>query len=676
MANQNIEIIENDPSIVSDTAGIEENKNSSVTVNMVLDDCKRAMEYWRPWRKAAMSDFDFAFGDQWEDDSVKTLENRGVKALTYNEIQANLFLLSGIQRQNRSDYKAFPEGEEDSLKGEIITRLLKNIMKVTRGEAKLSEQFDSMTICGMGYIDPFIDYTFDLVSGDMKLKNESVFKYFPDPDFEEYDLSDGKYLIKYTTGLNKNQLKSLFPGKDKIINKLSSGKFEFQNSSNGVGTQGDRAEPDKPGDDYHSTSGSDVSSLDGTDKNRDSSFELIEYFYQNWKKKYIVVDQESGQMREFESNDEALEGIEVLRGELTQAFQEAQDPQSQQEIGEKLERFDDPDQGLVIIERLIPEMWIKSLTGPNVLLEDEPVWSYPNYKKYPIISLFGHRTNVRLSKRENMIQGIVRSIKDPQMELNKRKTQKLQHLNASTNSGWIGPKGCFVQIKQWKKFGNAPGAILEWNQDIGEPRQIFPQQLSQGHTQLEVEASDSIKKITGINADLLAANESQASGKAINLRTKQGLVMVQKLFDNAAETKKLLALFLMSQFPEIYTVKKAMRVLGQAWLEDNFTEQVQDEAGPVVDLETGEPQMQYNEQAAIEMITEVLNDSKAGIFDVSIGESISAETIKMANFEHIMEMVQNGIQIPIDVIVDNSLLETDQKEKIKQALANQQQPSA
>ena len=122
-------------------------------VKVVLDDFRRARGRKRAWAVEAEEDYEFAVGIQWAKEDLRKLKNKGVRGLTINKVQPNLFMISGIQRQNRSDFKAFPEGEEDSLKAEIATLLMKNTLKTSMGEYKLSEIFEDGIICGEGWIN-------------------------------------------------------------------------------------------------------------------------------------------------------------------------------------------------------------------------------------------------------------------------------------------------------------------------------------------------------------------------------------------------------------------------------------------------------------------------------------------------------------------------------------------
>jgi len=136
------------------------------------------------------NDFKFVQGEQWEKEDVETLRKQGVKALAINKVKPIIKLITGIERQSKSDFVAFPEGKEDGLVAEIATRLLKNVSKTSDVQRKLSDQFKNGAICGAAFLEPYIDYTTDLINGDLKWKKISAKDVYLDPDFKEYDLSD------------------------------------------------------------------------------------------------------------------------------------------------------------------------------------------------------------------------------------------------------------------------------------------------------------------------------------------------------------------------------------------------------------------------------------------------------------------------------------------------------
>lgn len=636
----------------------------------ILADFIFAFASWRRTKQAEEEDFEFALGEQWDNDDVEKLKQAGVKALVINKIKPMIQLITGIERQSRSDFQAFPEGAEDSIKAEIATRLLKNVVKVSNLEFKLSDAFEDGVTGGEGWLEPYIDYTYDLLNGVMKFRKLSPFQVFPDPDFQEYDASDGRFMIKFQQDLSKEQLAELFPDKIKEIKELEFGKVNDSRLMNVVGTEAHTQSIDYPGF-------NDVQKIFDTTNKR--GFDLISYYYKKRVPKYLVADKNLGQI------------VEAANKEEADAYVERHGV----------------DGSAKVIKKMIPEIWLAELVGSEIL-SNEVSWTYPRWKGYPFIPFFAHRITTPIKKRELMIQGIVRQLKDPQVEHNKRRTQELRHLNSTANSGWLAPKGSLKGKDKTRAlhFGSASGLFLEYDAQAGKPERIFPMPLSQGHAQLAEENAQDMKEISGINSELLVADESKSSGRAILLRQRQGLVMIQSMLDNYAFTKRTLGRFLLSQLGEVYTIETATKICGDDFIHQTFSvpvhqkvdkikqkisageeiapdevETIQkfDEASeesPAVNQSTGELEMEVDNDLVGQVFNQVLNDSEIGVFDVAVGEGPFNETVKMTNYLMLLDLVEKGIPIPPSILINESTLSEGHKEKISAAIEKAQAEAA
>jgi hypothetical protein len=544
-------------------------------------------------------------------------------------------LVTGIERQSRSDLKAYPEGIEDEILSEISTRLIKNISKTSRLKNKLSEVFKDGVIGGVCYVESYIDYTNDLLNGEMKFRKIEAKRVFFDPNSEEYDLSDGKYLIKVTFGLSEEDLLDLFPDSEKKIESIAKGRIDL-----GVTDDDDINQAlDYP------THGPDVISNDTLDK----SYDLIEYYYKCPINVYYVISKSQGVMLETEDKKEAENLI------------------AQEQIIDAK-----------IITKRKNEIRLKQVVG-DIEFSDERASTYPQWKGYSIFPYFSERMTIDIDDTSLLIQGIARSLIDLQEEYNKRRTQELRHLNSSVNSGMFIPKDALdtTNKQMLTEFGSSPGVKIFYDPEKigGVPPsswRVSPTQLSQGHAQLAVENAQDIKEAGGVNPDLLANESESQSGRAILLKQRQGLVMIQEMLDNYAQTKEMIGRFMLSQLSEVFTIESAMQVLGEKFLSENFKKPVFDmEGNPVLDND-GTLQTEPDVQMARLMINKVLSDSKLSKFDVTIGEGTYNETIQMTNFMTLTDMAKSGIPVPPDVIVEESLLSAQQKEKIIEGIERQQ----
>lgn len=607
----------------------------------ILSDLKRAKSVKRDWLDEAEEDFAFAVGKQWRDEDKTTLERAGVPALTINKIQSNIFMISGYQRQNRPDIVAFPEGDEDGLYAEVVTRLIHNAVKVSDASYKSSEQFEDGVICGEGWVEPYIDYSNDLVNGDLRVKKCNPLNVFVDPASTEYDLSDAEYIIKVSPGLTKNQILKLFPDKKSLIEKIGNRTLSINSGDNTT-----QQTLDYPMLDERGGTGS------GEDNSKEDCYDLVEYQYKKYVSKYIVADKQIGDMKEAKDLDEAqlyVDQKNTISGEIVAK----------------------------VIHRIVPEIWFCSLVG-DTLVDEFISPFYPKWKGYSLIPFFAHRVTVPIKDgNEFRIQGIVRSLKDPQRELNKRRSQELRILNSTANSGWLAEQDTWVKKSDVEKYGSTPGVTLEYKSGRQKPERITPAPLSQGHAQLAAENTQDMKEISGINSDLLAMNKTDASGRAIYLRQQQGIVMLQRILDNFSMTTKLLGRFILSQLGEIYTVERAVKVCGTAFIKDNFSKPVMQPSPvdgqpvPVLDA-TGQMQMEVDQEGVLALFNTVLNDIEIAKYDVTVDETNASPTVKYGNYLMLAEMAGKGMPIPPDVLVDESMIGEASKQKIKKAIASAQ----
>lgn len=669
-----------------------------LTVDQSMADFRDAWASKRKLVEREKEDFLFALGKQWNDDDVQKLSESGVKAVTDNRIQPNIFLITGLERQNRAEFKAFPEGEEDSLKAEIASALFKNAIKTSDFLYKSSEQFKDGITCGESHIELYLDKNENILNGKPCWKKIDGNCLFPEPGYREYDFSDARYVYKITLDIPGEDLINLFPSKKKKIQEANGGRLNFAD----FGQDGETHHQPK---DYKTNGGDTGRERRG---NEEKGFDLIERYYKKWVEKVFVGDKKTGEIREAESKDKATAFIDGYKEELfreQQSYEEAlaqhqaimamgQEGQMVQPTGPAVgfpngshpppvpPAPKDPERFILIL-KMVPEIWCFAHTpGIEEELADEQAWFYPKWKKYPFVPYFARFSTAPLTgdDRHLLIQGIVHGVKNAQERHNKAATLLLRHLNTTANSGWLSEEDTWVDPDKVRQFGSTPGVSLEYKTGKPKPDRIFPMALSQGHAQLTAESAEDIKAQLGINADLLAVQEGgSSSGRAIALRQRQGLVMVQELFDNLARTRGIAGKFLLTQLGEMYDTETAQKVLGEAFLRKNFPplmlKQFDEATGQVMEVPqndaAGTP-MEFDKEMAETVIAEVLSGD-LGTYDVSVGESVASETMRIANAAELKEIASSypGL-IPPDILIEESQLPQSTKNKVLSVIKNAQ----
>jgi len=663
-------------------------EKDALTVEKSMSDFKRAYRAKSKLVAREKEDFLFALGDQWSDDDLKKLEAAKTKPVTDNRIAPNLFLLTGLERQNRTDFKAYPIGEEDGLKAEIATSLFKDAIKQSGFSFKSSDQFKDGITCGESHLELYLDYTDSLLNGKPMWDKCDGDAIFPDPSSREYDFSDARYVYKIKLDMSKEDLQNLFPEKKKAIEVVGEGKLNLSSLS---GEQS-RQHRDYPRGESSEPIG----------EPEEKCFDLIERYYKKWVEKIFIGDKQTGEIKESEDMEKAQGFIDQYKAQITQnqtGFDQAVQtalaslPQEMSLIPMDRQLLALQSQGVqlpppppaqnpdrfIIIKRQVPEIWcfshIPGMEGP---LADEVAWFYPKWKTYPFVTFFARFSSAPLTgdKRHLLIQGLVHGVKGSQEKHNKAEMLMLRHLNSSTNSGWLSEEGTWVDPSKVEGFGTTPGVNLEYKKGSQQPQRIFPNPLSQGHAQVAQDSSESIKAQLGINADLLATQQGGTdSGRAIALRQRQGLLMVQELFDNLSRSRQIAGRFILSQLGEMYDVETATKVLGEAFMRKNFpvlmlmnpdTKQQE----PMKD-KYGQP-MVYDKEMADLAITEVLSGN-LGDYNVSVGESVASETQRMAISMEIKDIstAYPGLISP-DILIRHSQLSESAKSEVLQSMQQAQ----
>lgn len=678
-------------------------KKDELTIEKSMTDFRKAYGAKRKLIEREEEDFKFALGDQWSSEDKETLRKANMKPITDNRIAPNIFLLTGLERQNRADPKAFPTGEEDSLKAEVATYLFKDALKNSEFSYKSSDQFKDGVMCGESHLELYLDYTDNLLNGKPRWRKLDGSVLFPEPGFSEYDFRDCRYVYKIVMDLSKEDLINLYPKMRKEIEKAESSLIDIEGFRTGDDKHSQKRDYPKSGEDYKSP-----------DYKSEEGFDLIERYYKKWVETFYIGDKQTGKIQEAESEEKANAFVDQYKNQITQnqqAYQSALQQATSAHIAQMpieaqaqpLEAHmdmmhqmgtlppeppeQDPDR-FMLIKRLVPEIWCYAHTPAiEEPLSDSRAWFYPKWKLYPFVPYFARFSTAPLKgdDRHLLVQGLVHGVKGVQEKHNKAEMLMLRHLNSSANSGWLAEEDAWTDEKKVEQFGAVAGINLYYKKGFQPPQRILPAPLSNAHAAIAAESAEAMKAQLGVNADLLATQQGGSdSGRAIALRQRQGLLMVQELYDNLSRTRIIAGRFLLSQLGEMYDTDTAKEVLGEAFLQKNFpplmlmNEQTMQQE-PMKDPKTGQP-MQYDIEMSNVLIAEVLSGD-LGKYNVVVGEAATSETQRMANSAEVKEIAQAypGL-IPPDILIDESQLPQAIKSRIsaamKQAQAAQQQALA
>jgi hypothetical protein len=587
---------------------------------------KETLENESDYRKRGEESEEFVSGfGQWEKRIKDKLKDEERAALTINEIEPKLDILSGHQRQNRLDIKFYPVEEGDSVTADILNVLTKNIMEQNNYNHEETEAFEDSMITGRGNFNVRVDYEKN-IEGDIIVEWFPWRQVFYGPH-QSKDLKDLDYLVK-AQWHTKAFIKNMWPDKSDQIQA----EFDdvFSKDEKHLTTRADQ---------YESPNAEERRVADSEEKRNPNFVDIA-------KKKFRVLEIWRRMPKTVKILTNSVDGIYEntefwSKNDVTQAA--------------TLPGFN-----LVPVKK--PRMRVTTIAN-RVLLEDE----YPKLaaQDFHIIPVYG-------KKRGTKIWGKVDNAKDPQREINKRHSQAVDILNRMAAYGWFIDDQTFLNLKEQKNFedNSSRAGFVQKVRDVKNvPVKVegakFPTELA-NYEQL---ASTKMKEIMNVNTEMLGMPSGAGSGIQEVGRRRQGLIGNEFLFDNLALAKRKLGRMLAAYIQDVYTVERMIRIL-----ENQATR------GTVVEPQNIQPGSEMAQILAqskgssprydTQVLQELLTNMDLTKYDVEIGESAYSPTNRQSNFIIWLEAAKVGVPVPPDLLID--LSDLPEKDKVKQQIQQMQ----
>jgi len=493
-------------------------------------------EWWTEARTTAADnrfeqsiDADFFDGLQWTDADADVLKERGQAPLVFNQIQQHIRWILGTERRTRVDYKIHGRNKEDTKPAASKTKLMKYTDDVNKAQYARSSAFSDMTKVGVGWLetgirsDPTDEPLFD--------RWESWRNMWNDPLAKELDNSDARFVFR-AKWLDEDVGIAMFPDREHIIKESSVSHELF-----GFG------EDDDVGfySSVHHNHSLDSSLIQSGRSMFDDSFHigvrrkrvrLIECWYRVPENVRLVRSRVSPAHSPLFANQlMRINGREVKTGTLPGPLQQLID-----------------DGHASVYDALKMKVHVAIFTHKG-LLQDMP--SPYRHDKFPFTPMWAFKRD-----RDNMPYGVIRNMRDPQEDLNKRRSKALFIL--STNrviadddavEDWdeleeqvARPDGIIKKLR---------GSDLEIHNDTA---------LAREHVMLMDQDRQFLEQSSGVTEENRGESTNAISGTAINLRQSQGSVVTADLFDNMRFALQIHGEKKLSLIEQFYTEPKQFRI--------------------------------------------------------------------------------------------------------------------
>ena len=276
--------------------------------------------------------------------------------------------------------------------------------------------------------------------------------------------------------------------------------------------------------------------------------------------------------------------------------------------------------------------------------------------------------------RENHRYGVVRSMISAQDEINKRRSKALHFFSARQT---MGVKGAVDSVSGLKRELSDPNGHVEINIEQFEdsaragirPFDVMPtNDLGASQFSMLNEAKQEIDMI-GPNASLLGQLSGDQSGRAIMAQQQAGFAELAPIYDSLRDWN-------------LRVYRAIWERIKQYWTEERWI-RVTDSQGSTDFIGLNQPtdQMQYTMTEQGPAIVPVIENAVAEMdLDIIIDDAPDHVTLQHEAFEQLTQLAQAGIQIPPEMLIENSSVRNkadllQKMEEQKQAAMQAQQAS-
>lgn len=520
-------------------------------------------------------------------DLNQQLPNNNRGSYYFNRTRPLCNMVSGYQRRNRKSSIVVPLENGDQKTADQWSKILLSIYKREGVYETISEAFhQGACITGMNLLHVYMDYQNDPLNGDIKVDNSAYNSFFIDPYFRKTDLSDCSFVRKRSY-LSHAGAAALMPNYYEEIMALPG-------NPTGTGRDGQfQYMPEAYG------------------QSQQNRLAYDEYYYRDYRKQKLLIDKETGETMELTN-------------------------QTDVDIKMFLQHYPQVE----IIEQDIPTVRLA------IMIQDKVFYDGPQplaIDVYPFVPVLGYY-NEMMPYFYSRIQGICRSLRDPQMLLNRRIILSADMLESQVNSGFIFKENAPVDVKHLFQTGQGRIIPLKEEAQMTDIQPIIPPQIPPSFFQLQETFSKELNLVSGINEELMGSAIDDKAGILSALRQGAGLTTLQPLFDRLDYSQNLLGEVIMKVVAANYTPGKIKNI-----------------------LEGEEPEAQFYNKAF-------------GKYHCMVELGFNTESQRQMEFAQLMQLREMGVPLPDESIIDaatiqnkSRILEVMQKNQQQQMQAQQQQ---
>lgn len=506
--------------VIEDSSKKKESEDE--LLEMLYDHYKIAFNLNKESRDKANDSEKYFKNEQWRNPDKKQMEATNRPCLTYNIIYPRIKTLSGVQRQNRTDFKFYPIEGSDQRGADILDVVVKSVLTNTNYWGEETELFERVAMAGLEAFEVFVDYT-NNIEGDIVIQDFSWRNFLLGKHVKK-DCSDLEYLVKIKR-INKKKLKEMYPEKRDEIDEMFK-EFSDMRSGEYAGMYSE--------EDGHGANLKRLGSYNWDEFDKDTCL-FKEFWLKEWERQYIFTDVET---------EEAINLAGWKESDV-----------------KSLKTLPNVD----IVNRVTYKIRVVKLIG-KLILEDE----YPDLpvNDFNIIPVYAEKVNDEWF-------GKVELVKNAQDEINKRMSTMADQLNKMNFSGYFYDDETFgdnFNEDGYKRNISRPGFLQKVKDLTRIPIKVEGVQYPQALENATAAMLRMVDQLMNINPEMLGQPSSVESGKALLQKERQALLGNEYLYDNLSLAKKKLGRYIVAMIQKTYSVDRILRILNNQHMRDKSVE--------------------------------------------------------------------------------------------------------
>ena len=531
-------------------------------------------------RREQLLDADYYDLEQIDEKTRRILEGRNQAPLTFDLTHAVVDWIVGTERRTRVDWKVHPRGPEDLQSAEVKTQLLKFVSDVNQASWERSRAFKDTVKVGVGWVREFAQMDRDRIPVSVRHTDWKSIRW--DEFSRADDLSDCRS-IDIDRFIDLDYVMAMFPHKARALRDVGQTfvdpgmeyveddlllpqMFHGQNFRSGIYGGSVRR-----------------------DTRRRARCKIVETEYRRVvaEKRVRVLTNDYPELVDalFDETDGAMLDLKD-RGAIT--------------------TDDRP------VERMHVAIWVP---GANLMLLNEPM-PY-QHGKFSLTPTWYYRRD-----RDGMPYGVMRGLRDPQDEYNKRRSKALFAMSTNRVIYEEDAIAAGVDEEDFLAEVAKPNAQLKVAKGALQNARIKIEsggEVAAGHIELMNGAARHMFEASGVTRENLGLDSDAKSGKAIIAKQQQGAIGTAEVFDNARRALQTSGEKVLSLVEQYVSMPMHIRIVGPEGVSFLPINQ------PSIDPATGEVVFE--------------NDILASHADFVVDQQNHHETIRMAMAEQLLETI-------------------------------------